>query len=129
MKLKAKTVSTARVPPDATTYRTGCLPRDLPILPKRVPVEGCFHFFDGQKRALPSTDTRAGKRVSAATRVTPTAIASDGPIERKMPSDERARVMNATNTAAPADAIASPARSSACSTATLCSSPARMRSR
>ena len=58
--------------------------------------------------------TTAGTRVRAASRVTATAIASAGPIARKMPSELRISARNATITAPPAEAIASPARSSAC---------------
>ena len=67
--------------------------------------------------------------MSAASRVTATAIASAGPIERKIPSEDSTSAMNATITAPPAEAIASPARSSAWATAARFSSPSRSRSR
>ncbi len=52
-----------------------------------------------------------GPGVSAASTVTATAIARAGPIDRKMLSEDRIKARNATITAPPAEAIASPARS------------------
>ncbi len=71
----------------------------------------------------------AGTRVSAASTVTKTAMASAGPIDRKMPSELSTSAMNETITAPPAEAMASPARSTACATAALGSSPSRSCSR
>ena len=87
------------------------------------------HDFDGQKTRVPIRETIAGTRVRAATTVTATAIARAGPIDLKMPSELSTSAMNATITAPPADAIASPARVTACATAVRLSSPLRSRSR
>ena len=56
-------------------------------------------------------------------------MARAGPIERKIPSELSTSAMNETITTPPADAIASPARSTACATAVLLSSPSRSCSR
>ncbi len=78
---------------------------------------------------LPSTDTIAGTRVSAATTVVATAIASAGPIARNRTSEDSTSAMKDTITAPPADAMASPARSTAWATAPLLGSPVRSASR
>jgi hypothetical protein len=66
-------------PPEATTQRTGCRPSEPPIAANRAPVGSSRHAFDGQKTRVPSRETIAGTRVSPASRVTATAIASAGP--------------------------------------------------
>jgi hypothetical protein len=73
--------------------------------------------------------TTAGISVSAAISVTATAIASVGPSERKMLSEESSRATNATITTLAAEAITSPTRSTAVATACFGVSPARSRSR
>ncbi|MCY1310124.1 hypothetical protein D9M70_602880 [compost metagenome] len=104
-------------------------PTAAPTFSKRAPWDGTRHFFEGQKKARPTTVAKAGIRVSAATTETATAMASDGPIERNMPSVESSSARKAATTAPPAEAMASPARSMACATASRCSSPSRSRSR
>ena len=61
--------------------------------------------------------------------VTPTAIARAGPIAWKMLSELSTSAMNATITAPPAEAMASPARARAYSTDDRGSTPCRSRSR
>ncbi len=102
---------------------------ERPAAANRADSGSTRYFFDGQNSARPSTVTTAGTRVSAASSVTATAIASAGPIARKMPSEESTSAMKATITAPPADAMASPARSSAWATAGRVASPSRSRSR
>ena len=70
--------------------------------------------IDGQEMTRgPRTATTAGTSVNAASTAAATAIASAGPIERKMLRDDSTIAMKAMMTAPPADAIASPARSTA----------------
>ena len=88
-----------------------------------------FHALDGQNTSVPSSDTIAGIRVSPATRVTATAMASAGPSERSTPSVDSSRARNAMMTAPAAEAMASPTRATALTIACLGSSPARSRSR
>jgi hypothetical protein len=96
----------------------------------RVASGSTIHFFDGQETTLgPTTATTAGTSVSAASTAIATAIASAGPIERKMLSDDSTIAMKAMMTAPPAEAIASPARSTAWDTAPRPSKPRRRASR
>lgn len=125
----ASTASAASTSPDTTANRTGCRPSASPMAPNRAAFGSFFHAFDGQNTLVPSSETMAGTSVSAASTVTATAMASAGPMERKMPSVDRTSAMNATMTAPPADAMASPARSIECETAVLLSRPCRSASR
>ena len=126
---RAKIASTASTSPDAAAYTAGRRPSDWPRAPNRAKAGSFCHAFEGQKTFVPIRETTAGTSVSAATTVTATAIASAGPIDLKMPSELRISAMNDTITAPPAEMIASPARVIACTTAALCSSPRRSRSR
>src|SRR4051794_16352766 len=89
LKPTENTASTARTPPDASTKRTGCAPSDLPIDVNRAPSRSVFHDLEGQNSARPRSETTAGTSVNEAIKVTATAMARAGPIERKMLSDER----------------------------------------
>ena len=96
----------------------------------RVPSGSTIHFFDGQEIARgPKAATTAGTSVNAASTASATAIASAGPIERKMLRDDSTIAMKAMITAPPAEAIASPARSTAWDTAPRPSKPSRRASR
>src|SRR3546814_10832723 len=110
------TARAASTRPEAAAKTPGRWPSERPTLANRAAPGPRFHPFEGQNRAFPRTVTTAGTSVRAATRVTATAIANAGPIERKMLSELSSRARNATITAPPADAIASPARSRACTT-------------
>ncbi len=75
------------------------------------------------------TVSTAGARVSEAKAVTTTAMASAGPSALNMPRLERISTAKATVTAPAAEAIASPTRATALTTASCRVSPARSRSR
>lgn len=126
----ASSDKTASAPADTAANRTGCAATDRPMARNRVASGSTVHFFDGQAITRgPTTATSAGTSVSAASTAIATAIASAGPIERKMLSDDSTIAMNAMITAPPAEAIASPARSTACDTACRLSNPSRRPSR
>ncbi len=99
------------------------------MVAKRVPFGSRRHALDGQKTRVPSSATIAGIRVRPASRVTATAIASEGPSDLNRPRVERLSARKDTITAPAAEAIASPARVTAAATASRGESPARSRSR
>ena len=114
---------------EAAANTPGRRPTARPMEAKCVPLASRFQEFDGQNTRAPSSDTTAGTSVSPASRVTATAIASAGPSDRSIPSEDSNRARKAMITAPAADAIASPTRVTALTIALLASSPARSRSR
>ena len=96
----------------------------------RVASGSTIHFLDGQEITRgPSTATTAGTSVNAASTANATAIASAGPIERKILNDDSTIAMKTTITTPPAKAITSPARCTAWDTAPRPSKPSRSASR
>ena len=85
--------------------------------------------LEGQNTRGPSSETTAGTRVSPAIRVTATAMASAGPIERSTLRVDSSSARNAAMTTPAAEEMTSPTRATAVTMAALGSSPARSRSR
>ena len=68
---------------------------------------------------MPSNDTTAGTRVSAAITVRATAIARPGPCDFSDPNDEKVSELNAMTMAAPAEVITLPTWATAVANASL----------
>ena len=75
-----------------------------------APFGSRCHALDGQNTAVPRSVTTAGISVSAAMSVTATAIASVGPSDRKMLSDDSSQRQERAMTTLAAEAITSPTR-------------------
>ncbi len=129
LKPRAPSASATSTRPDTAANRAGRLPSEPPIAANLAPFGSRCHALDGQNTRVPSSVTTAGIRVRAAMRVTATAIASVGPSDRKMLSEDSSRARNATITTLAAEAITSPTRSTAVAIACLGASPARSLSR
>ena len=95
----------------------------------RAAVGSRRHVLDGQNTRGPSSDTTAGTRVSPAIRVTATAMASAGPIDRSTLNVDSSSARNAAMTTPAAEEITSPTLATAVTMACLGSSPLRRPSR
>jgi len=95
----------------------------------RAPLGSRRHALDGQNTRGPSSETTAGTRVSPAIRVTATAMAKAGPIDRSTLRVDSSRAKNAAMTTPAAEEMTSPTRATAATIAALGSSPARRCSR
>ncbi|CAM5676164.1 hypothetical protein SALBM135S_09168 [Streptomyces alboniger] len=84
---------------ETTAHTAGLRAIDVPRRAKPVPCGSCRQDFDGQNTLVPSSETTAGTSVRPASSVRKTAMASAGPMDRSMPSEESVRAAKATMTA------------------------------
>src|SRR6202044_4191242 len=98
LKLRAPRASTTSTRPDTPANTAGRFPSARPIAANLAPFGSRCHDLDGQNTCVPSSVTTAGIRGSAAMSVTATAIASVGPSDLKMLSEDNSRARNATIT-------------------------------
>ena len=106
-------------PPEASATTAGRRAVNRPSRLNIAPFGVFCQDFDGQNTFGPSSETTAGTRVIAANAITATAIASPGPRLLNPPKTASSRALNAMMIAPAADAITSPTRATAVTSASF----------